>query len=88
MTLCVCRSTSYNDELAWGAMWLHRATNDTDYLTKAEEFLSSDDEAWAMSWDDKDVGAQVGGVRPANGHDELNDTIFNWEKRLSYHGIR
>ncbi|KAK2179819.1 hypothetical protein NP493_470g01004 [Ridgeia piscesae] len=52
-------STSYNDELAWGAMWLHRATNDTDYLRKAEEFLSSDDVAYAMSWDDKDVGAQL-----------------------------
>ena len=29
--------SGYQDELAWGAAWLYRATNDPSYLTKAEE---------------------------------------------------
>jgi hypothetical protein len=24
--------SGYNDELAWGAMWLYRATNDSSYV--------------------------------------------------------
>ena len=35
------RSWGYQDELAWGAAWLYRATNDPSYLTKAEEIYSA-----------------------------------------------
>ena len=60
MSAVHCRSFSgYKDELAWGAMWLHKATGEQAYLAKAEESLHNG-VAWALSWDDKNVGAQVG----------------------------
>ena len=31
-------STSFYDDLAWGAAWLFRATNDTKYLTVGHLF--------------------------------------------------
>ena len=34
-------STSYKDELAWGATWLFLATKTTDYLANATEFFLS-----------------------------------------------
>lgn len=34
-------STSYKDELAWGATWLFLATKNTDYLSNATEFFLS-----------------------------------------------
>ncbi|ADL52515.1 glycoside hydrolase family 9 protein [Clostridium cellulovorans] len=33
-------STSYYDDLAWGAVWLYQATNDNSYMTDANSFLS------------------------------------------------
>ena len=42
----------YNDELAWGAAWLYRATGDDSYLAKANEFYSSG-LGNMFSWDDK-----------------------------------
>ena len=30
--------SGYNDELAWGALWLYKATQDDKYLAYAEEF--------------------------------------------------
>ena len=54
-----CRSLGgFKDELAWGAMWLHKATGEQAYLDKAEEFLNTKI-AWALSWGNKNVGAQV-----------------------------
>ncbi|CAI5483781.1 unnamed protein product [Closterium sp. Yama58-4] len=55
--------TGYEDELAWAAAWLHRATGSTQYL----EYLAGNDEqlqgssqsTTEFSWDDKFVGAQV-----------------------------
>ena len=32
--------SGYEDELAWGAAWLHRATNNRSYLSKAEKYYS------------------------------------------------
>ncbi len=60
--------SGYNDELAWGAAWLYRATNDAAYLTKAEaayqnlgnEGQSSDKTyKWGLAWDDKSYGIYV-----------------------------
>jgi len=42
----------YNDELAWGAAWLYRATGDDSYLAKSNEFYSSG-LGDMFSWDDK-----------------------------------
>ena len=53
------RSSGYNDELAWGAAWLYRATNEQDYLNKALQFASTSDIGWGLSWDEKTTGYQV-----------------------------
>ena len=34
------RSSSYGDEIAWAALWLYWATDDPQYLTVAEDFIS------------------------------------------------
>jgi len=52
-------SSGYNDELAWGAAWLYRATGENQYITKALEFASTSDVAWAYDWDSKTVGYQL-----------------------------
>lgn len=52
-------SSGYEDELAWGAAWLYRATNENAYLTKALQFANQNNIAWAYSWDSKVVGYQL-----------------------------
>jgi hypothetical protein len=52
-------SSGYNDELAWGAAWLYRATGEAVYLTRALEFTSTTEVAWAYDWDSKIVAAQL-----------------------------
>ncbi|WP_090051842.1 glycoside hydrolase family 9 protein [Lentzea fradiae] len=60
--------SGYQDELVWGAIWLHRATGDASYLTKAKaeyEKLSTEPQSsersykWTIAWDDKSYGAYV-----------------------------
>ncbi|MEU4696771.1 glycoside hydrolase family 9 protein [Nonomuraea dietziae] len=60
--------SGYNDELVWGAIWLHRATQDQAYLAKAESYydnLGSEPQSttksykWTIAWDDKSYGAYV-----------------------------
>jgi hypothetical protein len=54
------QSTSYGDDLAWGATWLYTATNDSTYLTDAEQFITKGNtmnenklqDKWTMCWDD------------------------------------
>ncbi|XP_041455178.1 endoglucanase E-4-like isoform X1 [Lytechinus variegatus] len=52
------RSSGYNDELAFAAAWIYRATGYSFYLNKAREFYSSGT-PWALSWDDKNAGVQM-----------------------------
>ncbi|MEM2972273.1 MAG: glycoside hydrolase family 9 protein, partial [Candidatus Bathyarchaeia archaeon] len=56
------------DELAWAATWLYLATNDSAYLTKAEECVKNWGKEgqtnywswkWAHCWDDVHYGAQI-----------------------------
>lgn len=57
-------SSGYQDELVWGAIWLHRATGDTSWLQKAQteyDLLPQDGAGrhpfnWSLSWDDKSYG--------------------------------
>ncbi|MDU0292851.1 glycoside hydrolase family 9 protein [Saccharothrix longispora] len=58
--------SGYQDELVWGAIWLHRATGDAAYLAKAKaEYpkLSTEPQSttrsyrWTIAWDDKSYGA-------------------------------
>lgn len=60
--------SGYQDELVWGAIWLHRATGDAAYLAKAEtEYgkLATEPQStersyrWTLAWDDKSYGAYV-----------------------------
>ncbi|MGI5498590.1 glycoside hydrolase family 9 protein [Lentzea sp. CA-135723] len=60
--------SGYQDELVWGAIWLHRATGDAAYLTKAKtEYVKLGTEPqssersykWTIAWDDKSYGAYV-----------------------------
>lgn len=55
----------YWDELAWGALWLWRATGDDAYLTKAKGYydkMGTESQSttpiykWAQSWNDKAYG--------------------------------
>jgi Glycosyl hydrolase family 9 len=56
---CICSSSGYNDELAWAAAWLFRATGEQSYLNQALEFADPGATAWAYNWNEKTVGAQV-----------------------------
>lgn len=60
--------SGYNDELVWGAIWLYKATGDTSYLTKAENYyanLSYQNQStyhsysWTIGWDDVSYGCYV-----------------------------
>jgi hypothetical protein len=60
--------SGYQDELVWGAIWLHRATGEASYLTKAEaeyDALGSEPQTttksykWTIAWDNKQFGAYV-----------------------------
>ena len=54
------RSHGYFDELAWGAMWMYKATDEGAYLTKALSFWDNNSgKAWAFDWDDKETGYQA-----------------------------
>ncbi|WFE64706.1 glycoside hydrolase family 9 protein [Micromonospora sp. WMMD714] len=72
---CITDATSfykswsgYQDELVWGAIWLHRATGDAAYLAKAEseyDKLGTEPQSttrsykWTIAWDNKQFGAYV-----------------------------
>lgn len=56
--------SGYNDELVWGAAWLHKAITatgrtDTTYLNKAETYYQGLNKSWTQSWDDKSYGAAI-----------------------------
>ena len=63
-------SSGYLDELMWGALWLYRATGDTNYLAKAQTAYTNifvgnwGDQTypnlkWTQCWDDKTYGSLV-----------------------------
>ena len=52
----------YNDELVWAALWLHKATGESDYLTKAQNWFTEFEFEGineVFSWDDKVAGAKI-----------------------------
>ncbi|XXG43345.1 hypothetical protein AAC387_Pa01g3400 [Persea americana] len=57
-----CSYSGYNDELLWGASWLHRASQNASYMTYIQSnghTLGADDDDYSFSWDDKRVGTKV-----------------------------
>jgi endoglucanase len=60
--------SGYEDELVWGALWLHRATGEAAYLAKAEAAyaaLGTEPQSttraykWTHAWDNKAFGSYV-----------------------------
>jgi len=51
-------SSNDQDELAVAAAWLHKATGEDQYLNDAKGF-HSDGVPWALSWDDKNIAADL-----------------------------
>ena len=63
INISFCSSWSgYNDELAWGAAWLYKATGEQSYLDTAEQIFNSNNmcnsNLW-FGWDNKVAGVQV-----------------------------
>merc|ERR1712117_669313 len=54
--------SGYDDELAWGAAWLYKATEDPTYLEKAKKYFNSgnmcESTLW-FGWDNKKAGVEV-----------------------------
>lgn len=62
----------YWDEMAWGALWMYRATGDNKYLLNLDEFYpkmgletqsTTPVFTWAQGWNDKAYGVYVLGAR-------------------------
>ena len=53
--------SGYNDELAWGAVWLYKATGDIAYLNKAKTYIAnaSDAKYWSQNWDNVSNGVNL-----------------------------
>ncbi|NET04285.1 MAG: hypothetical protein F6K16_06050 [Symploca sp. SIO2B6] len=56
--------SGYNDELGWGASWLHKAIEatgkkDTFYLNKAKSLYQGINQGWTQNWDDKSYGTGI-----------------------------
>ncbi|KAH7836930.1 hypothetical protein Vadar_007558 [Vaccinium darrowii] len=57
-----CSFSGYQDELLWGAAWLHRVTKNPTYLNYIQvngQTLGADENDNTFSWDDKRVGARI-----------------------------
>ncbi|XP_031262729.1 endoglucanase 1-like [Pistacia vera] len=57
-----CSYSGYQDELLWGASWLHRASQNSLYLSYIEsngQTLGANDDDYSFSWDDKRAGTKV-----------------------------
>jgi len=46
------------DQLAWGAIWLYKATNDATYLAKAKELMANE-YPWGHAWDNMVLGVSL-----------------------------
>lgn len=50
------------DELLWGAAWLHWASDDISYMSYIQSngnTLGAQDDDYSFSWDDKRIGTKV-----------------------------
>jgi len=85
--------SGYADELAWGAAWLYKATNDATYLAKAEALVTTDAGGfgtegqtsylpykWTHDWDSKHYGTYIL-LAQLTGKQKYKDAI---ERNLDY----
>ncbi|XP_031499072.1 endoglucanase 17-like [Nymphaea colorata] len=57
-----CSYSGYQDELLWGAAWLHKATRNPAYLKYIQvngQTLGADETDNTFGWDNKHVGARI-----------------------------
>ncbi|KAL3827804.1 hypothetical protein ACJIZ3_016606 [Penstemon smallii] len=57
-----CDFSGYQDELLWGAAWLHKATRNPTYLSYIQangNTLGADESDNTFGWDNKHVGARI-----------------------------
>lgn len=57
-----CSYSGYQDELLWGAAWLHKATKNPSYLDYIQvngQTLGADETDNTFGWDNKHVGARI-----------------------------
>ncbi|MDD5199545.1 MAG: glycoside hydrolase family 9 protein, partial [Terrimicrobiaceae bacterium] len=73
--------SGYQDELAWAAAWLAKATGEPRYLAKAERIfstvLSRTDWQGTQSWDDKKYGVAIV-LAQLTGKEEYFATVNRW----------
>jgi len=78
--------TGFEDELAWGAIWLHKAIGakgetSQNYLSQAEAQYANFNFGWTQDWDNKSQGAAIllaqetGKERYKN---DVSDWLSNW----------
>ncbi|KAJ8424023.1 hypothetical protein Cgig2_001726 [Carnegiea gigantea] len=57
-----CSYSGYQDELLWGASWIHKASGDSTYLSYIHangHTLGAEDDDFSFSWDDKRAGTKI-----------------------------
>ncbi len=69
-------SNEFVDELAWGATWLYKATENSDYLNKAENYYDGLG-GWTYNWNDKSYGTGVLLAQETNNSQYRND-VEQW----------
>ena len=73
--------SGYQDELAWGATWLHKAVeaageNDSFYLDKAESNFQMG-QGWTQNWDDKSYGTGIL-LAQETGKSQYSNAVEGW----------
>jgi hypothetical protein len=71
--------SGFDDELVWGALWLHKATGEQKWLDRAEEGFPAiaGKHVWTHSWDDKAYGSYVL-MAQATGDAKYRAEVENW----------
>ncbi|KAJ4837631.1 Esterase/lipase/thioesterase [Turnera subulata] len=57
-----CSYSGYQDELLWGASWIHRASQNASYLSYIQSnghTMGADEDDFSFSWDDKRPGTKI-----------------------------
>ena len=78
--------SGYNDELAWGASWLYKATGEQQYLDKAQQNYRNLGTGWTHNWDDKSYGTGVL-LAQITGDKLYQSEVENWLNHWTFGGV-